>query len=113
MRRRVPLSMPSRIDCAMAGLIASNASTACAGGMRSIIAAASSVGRAFSCKASAARVVVSKALSRWDLRRLYLQAQPLPDRAGGTGQVERVEVQAGRACREQLLAKLGHHVEPE
>ena len=42
-----------------------------------------------------------------------LQPQPLPDRRRERRLVQRVEVQARRAARDQLRAQVGHDVEPE
>ena len=41
------------------------------------------------------------------------EPQPLPDRRGQRRLIQRVEVQPRRAAREQAVAELGDHVEPE
>src|SRR5512145_1313052 len=46
-------------------------------------------------------------------RRGGLEPEPLPDGGGEPGLVHRVEVQAGRALREQAVAEVGDDVEPE
>src|SRR6185437_3178900 len=117
-----------RIAWASAGLSCSRASTASAGTARSTSAAAS---RAGSDRIWLVSVGRSRASRRWRVlvfkagppRALspdcslrparLLEPEPLPDGRGGAREVERVEVQARRAAREEAVAELGHGVQAE
>ena len=57
--------------------------------------------------------VVRTALHCQPLSMTFLYAEPLPDRRGERGLVQRVEVQPRGAPRERVLAQLAHDVEAE